>query len=55
MKTLIFDFDGTLADTLDINHQILNRLAKWFRFRQTKVQELKALKRLPAGEILKSL
>lgn len=55
MKTLIFDFDGTLADTLAINHQILNRLAKVFRFRQTDTDELKRLKGLPIRQIMQAM
>lgn len=55
MKTLIFDFDGTLADTLAISHQILNRLAKVFRFRQTDEDELKRLKGLPIRQIMQAM
>lgn len=53
MKTVIFDFDGTLADTVAINHQIMNQLAQQFKFKTLTLEDIKRLKELPAVKVLK--
>ena len=39
-ELLLFDFDGTVADTLEVSHGILNDLATEFRFKPLPREEL---------------
>jgi phosphoglycolate phosphatase-like HAD superfamily hydrolase len=39
-KVIIFDFDGTIADTLDAIVNISNRLALEFGYKQTSFAEI---------------
>lgn len=55
MKTIILDFDGTLADTLHKAHEVLNQLAFWFNYRKTSFEEMRKLQQLPATDVLKAL
>ncbi|ERT04724.1 HAD hydrolase, IA, variant 1 family protein [Lyngbya aestuarii BL J] len=50
---LIFDFDGTLADTLDAIAQISNRLSVEFGYPPTSPEDLAELKNLSAWEIIR--
>jgi phosphoglycolate phosphatase-like HAD superfamily hydrolase len=52
-KALIFDFDGTLADTLDTIAKITNRLSVEFGYPPASPEELAELKDLSAWEIIK--
>ncbi len=52
-KVIIFDFDGTIADTVDALVVIANRLAVEFGFIQITPQELALLRNLTAREIIK--
>lgn len=52
-KALIFDFDGTLADTLETIAQITNRLSVEFGYSPASPEELAALKDLSTWEIIK--
>lgn len=52
-KTIIFDFDGTIADTVDALVNIANRLALEFEHPQISVNELRLLRNLTAREIIK--
>lgn len=52
-KVLIFDFDGTIADTLDAIVNISNRLAADFGYKQTSFEEIAHLKNLNSREIIK--
>ena len=54
-KTIIFDFDGTLANTLSISHRVLNELSLKYKFRWVSEEELAQLKELPARQVLNSL
>ncbi|NDJ18175.1 HAD hydrolase-like protein [Myxacorys almedinensis A] len=49
----MFDFDGTIANSLDIAFHITNRLAKEFGYPTTSLEEFKQLKKLSSREILK--
>jgi phosphoglycolate phosphatase-like HAD superfamily hydrolase len=53
VKVIIFDFDGTLADTLDALVIITNRLAVEFGYKQTAPEELAQLRNLSSREIVK--
>lgn len=52
-KTLIFDFDGTLADTFGIAITVFRKLAR--KWHDTGDQEVERLRGLPAREALKQL
>jgi len=52
-KVIIFDFDGTIADTLDAIVNISNRLAADFGYKQTSLEEIAQLKNLNSREIIK--
>lgn len=55
MNTLIFDFDGTLADTVKLSHQVMNELAVQFNFNTITEDDVRQLKELPALQVLKSM
>ncbi|NQZ79850.1 MAG: HAD-IA family hydrolase [Colwellia sp.] len=52
-NTLIFDFDGTLADTEQINFVIMNELAEQYHFQKMTIEDMQRLKTLSAKEVLK--
>ncbi|MEG3897904.1 MULTISPECIES: HAD-IA family hydrolase [unclassified Microcoleus] len=52
-KVIIFDFDGTLADTIDILLSITNRLSVEFGFKSATKEELAQLSNLTSWQILK--
>jgi phosphoglycolate phosphatase len=52
-KVIIFDFDGTIADTVDALVTIANRLALEFGYVPINSQELAILRNLTAREIIK--
>ncbi|MGC6457161.1 MAG: HAD hydrolase-like protein [Akkermansiaceae bacterium] len=54
-EAVIFDFDGTLADTLEAGHRIFNRLAPEFGLRRIETEEIPDLRHLKLREILKTL
>ncbi|MEM7552670.1 MAG: HAD-IA family hydrolase [Cyanobacteria bacterium P01_A01_bin.84] len=51
-KVIIFDFDGTIADTVDALVSIANRLAVNFGYIQITPEELKLLRNLSSREII---
>ncbi|MGJ5672922.1 MAG: HAD-IA family hydrolase [Nostochopsis sp.] len=51
-KVIIFDFDGTIADTVDALVSIANRLAKEFGYVQIAPEELALLRNLTSREII---
>ncbi len=52
MTVLIFDFDGTIADTLETIVTITNRLAVHYGYPQTTPERLKHLRALSTAELL---
>lgn len=54
-KTIVFDFDGTIADTLGETHRIYNELAPEYGIRSVNADEIAKLRHLSLGEILKEL
>ncbi|MEM1255491.1 MAG: HAD hydrolase-like protein [Cyanobacteria bacterium P01_H01_bin.21] len=52
MTVLIFDFDGTIADTLETIVAITNRLASHYGYPQTTPERLKYLRALSTAELL---
>jgi phosphoglycolate phosphatase len=53
VKVIIFDFDGTIADTLDAVVSITNRLAGEFGYKQTSQEDLAILRNLNSRQIIK--
>lgn len=53
MTTFLFDFDGTLADSLSAIIAITNRLAPEFGFRPTPPENVEALKGLTARQLIR--
>lgn len=51
----LFDFDGTIADTLDISLSILNELAREFGFRSLRREELPVVRKLGTREFIRHL
>lgn len=54
-QTLVFDFDGTIADTLAESRRIFNQLAPEFGIRQVEEHELDHLRHLSLKELLAHL
>jgi phosphoglycolate phosphatase len=52
-KTLIFDFDGTLADSTDLTIEIYNSIAKKRGYKKANIAEIHFLKQLSISEICK--
>jgi phosphoglycolate phosphatase len=52
-KVIIFDFDGTVADTLDALVAIANRLAEEFGYIPITPEELALLRNLSSREVIK--
>lgn len=54
-RTLIFDFDGTLADTLEEARRIFNELAPDYGLRSVEVEDLEELRHLTLNRVLRRL
>ncbi|MGA1623378.1 MAG: HAD-IA family hydrolase [Synechocystis sp.] len=53
IKAILFDFDGTIADTYDAFLEIVNRLAVEFGYPTVDQQEVERLKKLSSADIIK--
>ena len=53
VKVIVFDFDGTIADTGDAIVRILNRLAKEFGYKPASQEEIPQLRNLSSRELVK--
>ncbi|MEX0269583.1 HAD-IA family hydrolase [Leptolyngbyaceae cyanobacterium UHCC 1019] len=53
MKVIIFDFDGTIADSLEAVWKISNQLAAEFGYPVTQADDINQLKNLSSKEIIK--
>jgi phosphoglycolate phosphatase len=53
MKTVLFDFDGTIVDTLDLTWKSFNRVAPKYNLPLIKETDLPQLKNLSSRELLK--
>lgn len=53
LTTFLFDFDGTLADSLSTIVDITNRLAPEFGYRPTPLEEVEALKGLSTRQLIR--
>lgn len=54
-EAVVFDFDGTLADTLEAARRIFNRLAPDYGFRAVELEDLPALRHLKLRGLLRTL
>ena len=54
-RLLLFDFDGTIADTFDDGFQILNQLAEEFGFRPLRPEDLEKARDMRTRELMKFL
>ena len=55
MKVVIFDFDGTIADTIKYGQNIANKLAEEFNFKRITEHEIPLIQNKTAQEIIKYL
>jgi len=53
LKTILFDFDGTIADTLSTVIEIVNKNAQSWGYRQVKADEIEKLKGMTPFEVMK--
>lgn len=53
IKVIIFDFDGTVADTFDAIVNITNRLASEFGYKPVTQEEISQIRRMNSREIIK--
>jgi HAD superfamily hydrolase (TIGR01509 family) len=53
LKVIIFDFDGTLADTIDVLLSITNRLSAELGFKSATKEELAQLSNLTSWQLLR--
>lgn len=54
-RTIIFDFDGTLADTLEESRRIFNEMAPDYGLREVTAEELPGLRHFSLTDLLKHL
>lgn len=54
-RLLLFDFDGTIADTFDDGFHILNQLAEEFGFRPLRTEDLEKARDMRTRELMKFL
>lgn len=52
-KAILFDFDGTIADTFAVAVPIFNELSKEFHYRSVTEDEIPAARKMSAREIMK--
>ena len=53
MSVILFDFDGTIADSIDVAVTIINRLAEDFGYKRLDLDEIRRLQNLSSREIIK--
>ena len=54
-ETILFDFDGTLADTFSSAITIFNKLSTHYHYKKIKEIEVEQLRNLPAREVMRLL
>ena len=52
-RCLIFDFDGTVADTIELGREIFNEMAPDYGYRPVKPEEVDALRDLSTAQFIK--
>lgn len=51
-KTILFDFDGTLAETMMLIHEVFNRLSSVYGYRHLPEDEIEAARHLTVREFI---
>lgn len=51
-KTILFDFDGTLAETMMLIYRVFNQLAKVYRYQPLKEEDIDVVRRLNIHEFI---
>lgn len=51
-KTILFDFDGTLAETMMLIHEVFNRLSSVYGYRHMPEEEIEAARHLSIREFI---
>ena len=54
-QAIVFDFDGTLADTLEAARLVVNELADEFGFKRVEAADIPEMRQLSVSQILKNL
>lgn len=54
-KMLLFDFDGTVADTMSVAHDILNDMSREFGFRELPRERLEDARKMKTREFIRHL
>ncbi len=54
-KTIIFDFDGTLADSLHVVIQVYNSIAPHFNTKKIEIEKMLYYRNIPTRQLLKEL
>jgi len=55
MRTIVFDFDGTIADTLSVVIKIANKFADHYGYRKIPLSDLPKLREKKPSEVLRHL
>lgn len=55
INTIIFDFDGTICDSLNAGFEIVNELADEFKFKKVSREELPEFRNMNSKMVIKSL
>lgn len=52
-KAILFDFDGTIADSEEVLFEVMNELSSVFGYRKIKKEEIKGLKKMTVSELMR--
>ncbi|SHJ29699.1 phosphoglycolate phosphatase [Rubritalea squalenifaciens DSM 18772] len=55
LRTIVFDFDGTIADTMEEGRNILNHLSSEYGFKEVEKEHIPSLREMQLNELLKHL
>lgn len=55
IRQILFDFDGTMVQSLRLALLILNKMAEKYHYRTVTMEEMQVLKRLPLSERLREI
>lgn len=55
IRHILFDFDGTIVNSLELSLRIVNDMADKYHYRRTTLEEIQRLKSLPLAERLRQV
>ncbi len=55
INTILFDFDGTICDSLKVGFDIANRLSSKYNFKRVDMNELHLFRNMTSEEVIRSL